>query len=184
MAFPLTPTQRKVMEHLLAIWLCGNIFVLWTPTGLGKSTILDALRQRIGGKLLNMRDFIEAHRQQHPLALDETFYQLIMEALSQNEVVLVDDLHLVEALLCCYQYPREGLLTIALKAICTYAMEADEHIVFAHDGAPLRAVHARCFPWASTSSMRRTTASFAPSILGPKRPPISIARRFTASLRN
>jgi hypothetical protein len=44
------------------------------PTGLGKTTILRSLQQRFGGALRNIKDFIDASRGGHPLAVEETHF--------------------------------------------------------------------------------------------------------------
>jgi hypothetical protein len=56
----------------------------------GKTTILRALHEQAGGVFLNMKDFVEASAKTHPLALEETLYRLLFDALSSHPVVIMD----------------------------------------------------------------------------------------------
>jgi len=80
-----------------------------------------------------MRDFIDHLRQKHPLALEETFEQMVMTALTQHSVVLIDDLHLFnQIVLCSHEYPRNGLLNLALLRCSNYAEAANKLLIFGY----------------------------------------------------
>jgi hypothetical protein len=40
-----------------------------------------------------MTDFVAAASQKHPMALEETLYNLVLDVLEANPVVILDDLH-------------------------------------------------------------------------------------------
>src|SRR5262245_40907034 len=92
----LCPAQKRAFDSLLVGVERGSILRLWSGTGRGKTTILRELHKKVGGAFLNMKDFVEASTTKHPLALEETLYQLITDALKANPLVIVDDMHLLD----------------------------------------------------------------------------------------
>ncbi|MBE9098818.1 AAA family ATPase [Vacuolonema iberomarrocanum] len=104
--------------------LSGNL-------GLGKTTLVEALHNRLGGKVFQMKDFIDSLRQHHPLAIEEVFEQLVMDALNGHDVVFVDDMHLLCNL--TYQghaYPRAHLLNIPVQILSSYAVRTNKKLIF------------------------------------------------------
>jgi transitional endoplasmic reticulum ATPase len=132
---PLTPSQTTSLEALAACWPVANVFQVVGDTGMGKTTILHSLQRRFGGTMLGIKDFIDASRERHPLAIEETFERLVMEALAHSETVLVDDLHVLTGV-CVYGqfYARSGLLAGVLDAVTSYAVAAGKRLVFGCDG--------------------------------------------------
>jgi hypothetical protein len=49
------------------------------------------LHEQTGGAFLNIKDFVEASAKAHPLALEETLYRLLFDALRSHPVVIMDD---------------------------------------------------------------------------------------------
>jgi DNA replication protein DnaC len=145
-ATELCPAQQVAFERLLRVFSIGNVCVLYGNCGLGRTTVLHRLRAETGGAFLNMKDFTEAIRSQHPTALEETFERLVLEALAQHEVVIVDDLHLLTCVAggCNHFYPRNGLLNAPLSTIATLAAETGRKVIFGTDGAAPGPVHERC----------------------------------------
>src|SRR5688500_17124688 len=115
----LSPTQEKAFNYLTEALPIGKIFVVWSHTGMGRTTILQKLHKEHGGKFLSMKDFIDAIRKENPLAMDEVLEQMLMDALSSNDLVVMDDLDLIYDVICgCgfgSPYPRgkfvEAILT-------------------------------------------------------------------------
>src|SRR5258705_9452610 len=127
----LCPAQKRAFESLLAGVEIGSILRPWGGTGRGKTTILRELHRKTGGAFINMKDFVEASSAKHPMALEETLYQLIMEALKTNPMVIVDDVHLLDLYSAgCHFYPRSGYFNSIMMALCTYALEAKKKLVF------------------------------------------------------
>jgi transitional endoplasmic reticulum ATPase len=127
----LCPAQKRVFDSLLAGVQVGSILRVWGGTGRGKTTILRELQGRVGGAFLSMKEFVEASATKHPMALEETLYQLIMDALKANPVVIVDDVHLLDLFSAgCHFYPRSGYFNSIMMGICTYTLEAKKKLVF------------------------------------------------------
>src|ERR1051326_5409244 len=69
----LCPSQQAALDGLVGAMAAGNILALWAKDGFGRSSILSELHERIGGKLLSARDFVDAMSTSHPLAMEEAF---------------------------------------------------------------------------------------------------------------
>ena len=127
----LCPAQQSVLDYLLRGLHIGSIFRVWGGTGRGKTTVLKQLHERTGGAFLAMKDFVEASSQKHPMALEETLYNLVFEALKAHPTVIVDDIHLLDLYSGgCHFYPRSGYLNSVMMGLCTYALETGRKLIF------------------------------------------------------
>lgn len=127
----LCPAQKRAFDHLTAGLQLGSILRLWSGVGRGKTTILKELHKQAGGVFLNMKDFVEASATTHPLALEETLYRLIFDALRSHQVVIMDDLHPLDLYSAgCHFYPRSGYFNSIMMGLCTYALESGKKLVF------------------------------------------------------
>src|SRR6266508_6673226 len=77
MTTQLCPAQQQAFDGVSAALPVGNVFLLCADTGMGKTTVLRELHRAAGGALLTMKDFVDASRRQHPLAMEEAFEQLV-----------------------------------------------------------------------------------------------------------
>jgi AAA+ superfamily predicted ATPase len=144
MEIRLCPAQQTAFDGLVATLPHNHILVLSGVTGMGKTTVLRALHRQVGGAFLNMKDIIGAHQGRHPLALEETFSGLVMDALTAHDHVIVDDLHLLaEVVTGCGAYPRAGFLNAPLTVLTTYAVEAGKKLIFGCSDSPPDPVYQR-----------------------------------------
>ena len=67
---PLSPSQNGVYRTALRDAAEAPILVVWAGSGLGRTTILQALHARSGGAFLSMRGYVERMAGEHPLALE------------------------------------------------------------------------------------------------------------------
>ena len=56
----LTPVQQVAYDWMLGAAPLGNLFHLWSPIGRGRTTVLRELHRKTGGKLLGLKDFVDA----------------------------------------------------------------------------------------------------------------------------
>src|SRR5688572_14709694 len=91
----LCPAQKAALDGLIGAIPLGSIFHFWGGVGRGKTTVLKEVHKQTGGAFLTMRDFAEASSRNHPLALEETLYNLIAASLKTHSTVILDDAHLV-----------------------------------------------------------------------------------------
>src|SRR3954462_3324855 len=66
----LLPAQHKALEALERAAATDHVVELFGRGGAGKTTILRVLHERLGGRFITSRDFIEASLNADPLALD------------------------------------------------------------------------------------------------------------------
>ena len=144
MSVQLLPAQQQALEKLERHVRAHHVTSLMGRPGAGKTTILRALQERIGGAYLTTQQFIEALRDSHPLALDETVYGVLHKTLSSNVAVLVDDFHLLAIVSCCAQgNPRLNLLAATLVPIAQVARDTGKPLVFAAEGIPVPGIYER-----------------------------------------
>ncbi len=127
----LCPAQQRAFDSLTTGLQLGSILRLSGGVGRGKTTVLRQLHQQAGGVFLNLRDFVGASAQTHPLALEETLYRLLFDALRAHPVVIMDDVHLLDLYSGgCHFYPRGGYFNSIMMGLCTYALESGRKLVF------------------------------------------------------
>jgi len=142
----LCPAQEQCFRKLWQLLSLSNVIVLYCNTGLGRTTVLRNLHARMGGAYLNMTDFVEAIRHRHPVALEETFERLVLDAYAKHDVVIVDDLHLLTRATgnCNHFYPRSGFLNLPLTTLATLFAESGKKLIFGVDGPAPEPVSQRC----------------------------------------
>jgi hypothetical protein len=133
----LTPTQRNAAEGLREAFASGGVLVLRGRPGTGKTRVLQWLHTWCGGALLDAARFLRTASQDQPNAVEDTFLRMIEEAIAEQDLVLVDDLHLFAEVLHNHHSPRSHLLDAALTAILAEAAVRKKTLVFAvEDEAP------------------------------------------------
>jgi predicted AAA+ superfamily ATPase len=141
----LSPTQATTFSRAAKDVADTNLVVVWGGSGLGRTTILKALHAKTGGTFLSMRDYIERMAAAHPLAFEETFQDFVLSAFKKHLAVYVDDLHLLNSVVCCgYSYPRKDFLDAALGVIASYVQDADKRLVVATSVSAPGPLHQRC----------------------------------------
>jgi ATP-dependent 26S proteasome regulatory subunit len=145
----LCPSQQVAFDELLEELEIGNIFVVWTPTGKGKTTMLRELQRLRGGAFLSMKTYIEEIATKDPFQMEEALERILMNAMDRNEYIILDDLNLLYQVMCgCgYRdaYPRGKFLDAILTSVCTFAVASGKKLVFGNEGNIAGAVASRCF---------------------------------------
>jgi transitional endoplasmic reticulum ATPase len=140
----LCPAQQQALDGLLQALPDGNVFCLWGGPGAGKTTVLKALQQGVGGAFLTLGDFLDALPGRHPLALEESFTQLVTQALMGSDVVILDDLDLLHGVMNGHFYPRTGLITAPLKTLTALAAAGGKRLITGA-GCAIPSIHAQAY---------------------------------------
>jgi AAA+ superfamily predicted ATPase len=131
----LSPMQQRACNRLLAAWPLGPILSLSGDHGTGKTTLLRAVHEHHGGTFLSMRDLVDAMGSRHPLALEETFDQLVRTALAHHTHVFVDGLHILGSITSgCGAYPRAGYLSAAAEGLAAQVVTAGRKLIVTGNG--------------------------------------------------
>jgi transitional endoplasmic reticulum ATPase len=148
----LSPVQKSALQNLETQLDARHVVVLTARAGKGKTQILRALHAKTGGAYLTSREFVELSVDQNPLALEETVYAVLRDALDTHETVIVDDFQFVSTVLCCaHFYPRQGFVGAVLLPIASLAEDRGRKLVFTSEGMPLPGLFER-FPVVTVGS--------------------------------
>jgi transitional endoplasmic reticulum ATPase len=148
----LIPAQEVAYDVLKYASRAGNLMLLTSPRGRGRSTVLRKLHEETGGGLVTSKDFIKTSAARHPLSLEETLYSAVTAALQKNDTVYVDDVELIlNATSSCHFYPRGRYVETALLELCDAATRDGKRLVISTDGSIARSFATRSF----SASIRR-----------------------------
>jgi hypothetical protein len=126
----LCPAQQQACQSLLAAQPVGNLFVVRGGPGKGKTTVLREAHLALGGTFLTLKEFVDAMRPRHPLAMEETFEAWLLKALTEHDCVFLDDLHLITNVVSgCGSYPRAGFLDVPLESLAAYTVETRKKLI-------------------------------------------------------
>lgn len=147
MSNTLAPSQQAVCDAFQAAWPQHTLFHLWSYTGYGRSTTLTELHRQLGGVRLTTVDFVGAQIGRDPIAIEDTIFCVIRDALQHADHVFVDDWHLLgNVLSSCGNYPRGGYLEAVGAALAALAHALGKRLVIASDGTIPESLSTRCFP--------------------------------------
>jgi transitional endoplasmic reticulum ATPase len=143
----LIPAQTAAYRVLRYALNAGDLLLLRSVSGRGRTTVLKKLHEETGGAFVNSKDFIEGSGGRHPLALPETFHDCVAAALRDNKNVYVDDADLIhDATSSCTFYPRGKYIEAALLELSERAVREGKKLVLSTDGSIASSFSARCFP--------------------------------------
>src|SRR5580658_8161902 len=175
----LCPVQQSALESMMRGLQIGSIFRVWGGVGRGKTTVLREVHGQIGGAFLGMKDFVDASSLKHPLALEETLYNLVLDALKAHPVVILDDLHLLDLYHAgCHFYPRSGYLNSVLMGLCAYALESDRKLIFSTTSHLAEAAAQRSYSFGIDKFKVEDYVALAGNWLGKKSAKLDFAKIF------
>lgn len=147
--------------------------------------MMRAIQAERGGVFLDMAAYLDRLGDADPMALEETLHQVLMDALRRSDVVLVDDLNLVNDVVCCsHSYPKRELLFAPLEVACAYARRKQKKLIFSLTGPAPRPIHARAHYSGFKRFERADFEFFLRAFLGDKAAEIDVAKvhRFAPKL--
>jgi SpoVK/Ycf46/Vps4 family AAA+-type ATPase len=142
----LCPTQEKALERLLALWPSSDVFVLWARPGLGRSTVLRALKEQIPrSAILDASRWFLPLADEHPLRIEETFVKRAIARLKRCDALLIDDYDRFDCVTgaCGSFYQRQGLDRTALLTLADAVRQAGKKLVLASRSSVNEEIDAR-----------------------------------------
>jgi len=143
---PLIPAQEAAHDALKYALSAGDLLLLSSAPGRGRTTVLRKLHGKTGGGFVTAKDFIETSGIRHPLSLEETLYSAVLDSLRQNKTVYVDDVDLIlHATSNNGRYPRGNYVETALLELSEAAVRDGKKLVLSTNGAMAQAFGTRSF---------------------------------------
>ena len=140
----LSPAQQRALDALRGALSAPGIVELRTHSGMGRTTVLRELHRTHGGSLLGIRDLIEAMERADPLALEETVYRRVVDELSRQDLVVVDDVQLLaHVVMGCSSYPRGQYFEAMLSALADQCDATGTRLVLGADPYQFQVVEAK-----------------------------------------
>src|SRR5688572_21470895 len=102
----LTPSQRAAADGLLRGISTGPILILESSAGMGRTTILKHVHAALAGSFVGIRQIMTALMSRQPAAIEEAFLETVERAFDRNDLVIVDDLHMIYSVADGLNYPR------------------------------------------------------------------------------
>jgi len=126
----LAPAQQRALDSLLEAAKPGKVVALVANPGNGRTTVLRAAQKKLGGRWLGAGDMQGAISTRHPLAIEDSVFDLASRALADEEIVFIDDLNLVLRVVeGCHMYPRGNLIQLAIKSLADQAKATGRTVV-------------------------------------------------------
>jgi ATP-dependent 26S proteasome regulatory subunit len=144
-AVKLSPSQRKCADGVTLGLTRGDFAVVQDHGSDGKTTVLEHVRAEMGGTRIGAREFLSALAASDAHRIEESFLHLMDRAIGNDDLVIVDDLHLIRDIVEGSDYPRKGVLDVVLTAVLARASAARRKLLFATDYVPdvlARSAHA------------------------------------------
>ena len=132
----LSPSQRKAADGVRRILERGDCAVLQDYASDGKTTVLGQVRDELGGAWIGAREFLSQLAVHGPYAIEESFLDLLDDKIASDDLVIVDDLHLIGNVVEGCDYPRKNLFNAVLTAVLDVASAARKKLLFATDQIP------------------------------------------------
>lgn len=126
-----------------------------------------------------MREFVESLTGSPPAAVEESVFQLLDRAMAANDLLFVDDFHLIANICTHYEYPRRNVLDAVLTAILETAEAGSKKLVFATDESMPDPIEQRAFEVKMDDFGPEDYQTICGGWLGPDAPPLDYNRIHT-----
>lgn len=128
--FQLTPVQQSAFSTISQLLEATSIVVLQGGTGLGKSTLIRNIQGERGGRILALREVVNATAVRDPNGFEESFANLVNEAFASSDLVIVDDLDVIVSPSAVHNGTRRNFIKLATKMICEIARRGGHRLLF------------------------------------------------------
>jgi ATP-dependent 26S proteasome regulatory subunit len=112
-----------VAEQIVALAQPGRLLLVQGNVGCGRTTVLRAVHEALGGAFLSAADFLEPQLGNEPFKFDELVFQVLARALRDHDVVFVDDFGWLMSYLDGYDYLRHDFVQISLAALARLVVD-------------------------------------------------------------
>jgi transitional endoplasmic reticulum ATPase len=142
----LTPAQQTAYDVLKQALKAGDLVLLTSHPGRGRTTVLRRLQQETGGGFVSSKEFLETSGVRHPLSLEEALHTAVSRSLDEHDIVYVDDVDLIhDATSSCHLYPRGQYIETAMLELTELATRKGKKLIVSTDGSVAGAFATRSF---------------------------------------
>jgi len=135
--FTLTPGQQRTYELAEKVARVAPVVVLEGGIGLGKTLVLQRLQKTLGGRILSLRDALQAIEEHGTIPIEEAVHSLLLGALRENDIVYFDDFDVLSRPTRMTQaYSRPMLLDAVLKEAYAEVHNTGKTLIFAQFPPP------------------------------------------------
>lgn len=131
----LCPAQASALQFLIDWHDQKSLLHLYSGTGLGKTEILKQLQRHTGAHWLDVRPFVAEVATRHPLAMQDTFWHVLIQAIEQHSAIIIDDFHLFfNYATGCHSNPRGSYHETVAKAILLALSSKNGKLILGSNG--------------------------------------------------
>src|SRR5262249_50214141 len=142
----LTPAQESAARTLKQGLSAGNLLLLTSHPGRGRTTVLRHLQANTGGGFITSKEFLETSGARHTLSLEEALHAAVAGALDAHDIVYVDYVDLIHnATSSCHYYPRGRYVETAMLELTELATRKGKKLVVSTDGSVASSFITRSF---------------------------------------
>jgi transitional endoplasmic reticulum ATPase len=133
-ALTLSPSQSDALRFLTE-WNQDIPVLHLGCDDLGRTTVLREFHRISGGHWLDVRPFVEQVAKGHPAAMEDAAWQVLVSAIEQHSLIIVDDFHLFFNFADnCHGYPRSSYYQTMMRAIQLAARARNCRLVLGTNG--------------------------------------------------
>lgn len=141
----LSPSQQTFFDDIMEAATRGPLVGAHCRGGTGRTTVLKAVSEELGGTFVRLADVFEKVGAIHPLQLEEGILQAIAEPLLADRAVVVDDLHILSSLFDhCHSAARPKSLGVAFDALLKILEDDDKTLILGLRYRAPQPLHSRC----------------------------------------
>lgn len=129
----LLPVQDLALTRLLYSVDISPVTVFESAAATGKTTVLKRLIDQVGGVRIDGRAIISATGQGAHAGIEEQLLRLLEDALARHDLVVIDDVDHLNALMSATPgYPRFGGFAALLLTVMDQVWDANKRLVLTH----------------------------------------------------
>jgi transitional endoplasmic reticulum ATPase len=128
----LTPAQQKAAGTLNGALAWSCVAELRSRSGMGRTAVLRHVCAAQNGAYLGVRDFVDAWMAHAWSSIERATHELFEHAISTSGVVVIDDVHLITAIVEHYRYTQTGLFDAILGSLLK-KLAPHQRLVFGTD---------------------------------------------------
>jgi transitional endoplasmic reticulum ATPase len=128
----LTPAQQEAAGTLNGALAWSCVAELRSRSGMGRTAVLRHVCAAQNGAYLGVRDFVDAWTAHAWSSIERATHELFEHALGTSGVVVIDDVHLITAIVEHYRYTQAGLFDAILGSLLK-KLAPHQRLVFGTD---------------------------------------------------